>query len=206
MQFSAISNILRQKSVSCLSGEDAHRKMAPEHRFENYTFEPYFPRESAVLLLLYEDNKEANIVFIRRNTYKGHHSGQVCFPGGKKEPKDETIITTALRETKEELGVNTEDIEIIDSLSPLIIPVSNFIVHPFVGITTNTPVFTPNHYEVKEVITFPIKELCDPKRIKNTKMIIFEKEVNVPYFDINKNIVWGATAMILNEFIAIISK
>ena len=113
-----------------LPGESAQLKMAPTYRGS-------FPDQkeairAAVLALLYPSGGVAHLVFIKRNEYDGPHSAQVSFPGGAWEEGDDSLEQTAIRETREELGIQ-DDIEILGALTPLHIPVSNFLVYPFVG-------------------------------------------------------------------------
>ncbi len=181
-----------------LPGEKAHIRMLPEGR-QLAKSSGY--KESAVLILLYPKSGNWWTVFMKRNQYNGPHSGQVSFPGGKKDIHDKTLLQTAIRETLEETGINLEKSIIAGVLTPLQIPVSGFIVHPFVAVIDYAPEFSPDKNEVDYLIEVPLIEIFTPSAIKNKKMLIRNIELNVPYFDIRNEVIWGATAMILSEFL-----
>ena len=157
------------------------------------------PLSAAVLVLLYPgENQQVYVLFIQRNFYQGHHSGQISFPGGKKEKFDANLQQTALRETFEEVGVFPEQVNIVKQLTPLYIPVSNFNVSPFLGFLTQTPVFKLDPYEVSKILELNLE------RILTAPLIHFEKEYfgktyQLKSFKIDDIHIWGATAMILSE-------
>jgi 8-oxo-dGTP pyrophosphatase MutT (NUDIX family) len=159
----------------------------------------------AVLILLYEEGNTIKTCFIERTQYDGVHSGQIAFPGGKKEA-DETLEQTALREAEEEIGVNASDVVILGRLTELYIPPSNFLVHPFVGTIDYKPDFLPQEAEVAEVVEFSVDDLADV-RLRGQKKIKLSSGsvVETPYFDLHGKIVWGATAMIISEFLEVIN-
>ena len=141
---------LRSKLKNELPGSTAHKIMKPGGRVlrpENGED----PRQSAVMILIYEKEDEPQIIMIKRAEYDGVHSGQIAFPGGKKEKNDTELIETAFRETFEEVGLRKENIDIIGKLSPLWIPVSNMCVHPFVGYYSMKPIFVIQEKEVQQV-------------------------------------------------------
>ncbi len=185
-----------------LPGAQAQFQMAHTKREHLSTCSPDLThyRESAVLVLLYPN--EANklvILLIERSTYNGHHSGQIALPGGKKELTDVDLQATALREFFEETGCELTP-EIIGALSPITIPVSKFIVQPFVAHLKKKPQFSINTHEVNALIEWPIDSLLNPDAIK-TKTIepITGVKLKTPYFDVDGKVLWGATAMMLNE-------
>ncbi len=197
---------LKQQLDNNLPGQAAQAKMASGSRTKFPTI-PSTAKEACVLCLLYLKEKEWHLVLMERvsNNPNDRHSGQMSFPGGKLEI-GETYEEGALRETEEEIGVPREDIKILGKLTPLYIPVSNFHVHPFVGVLTYTPSFIPQESEVKELVEVPISLLLDSnnRRIKDlTIRTVSIKEV--PYFDVYKKVVWGATAMMLSEFVVLIN-
>ena len=207
MTTSIIEN-LRGKLNNNLPGEEAQHKMAPEFRDHRVPqSEVIKNQKSAVLLLLYKKNKRLHTCFIKRPVYNGPHSGQVSFPGGKYEAKDNDLIETALRESFEEIGINKNDINILGSLTPLKIPVSQMEVFPVVGFSNNTPNFKIDNQEVEYIIETDLNHLLKKKNIKKMGFSISNnKTILAPYFDVNNEIIWGATAMMLNEFLEVYKK
>ena len=136
------------------------------------------------------------------------HSGQIGFPGGKYEEIDKNLEATALRESHEEIGIQEQDVQIVGRLSDLYIPVSDFLVHPFVGYLDYAPMFVLQENEVKDILEVDFELFFLPKILKKMDYRINEKMTlrDVPYFDINGHVVWGATAMILGELLAIARK
>ena len=193
-----LANRIEKLISKGLPGEKAHAKMLPEGRMATFS---YSHKESAVLLLLYLKSNSWFIILMKRKEYDGHHSGQISFPGGKKNPLDKSLLQTALRETKEETGVDASGSIIAGALSPVHIPVSGFVVHPFIAVLDYPPVFLPDINEVQYLIEVPLNTLIEPSVFKTKKMQIRNTELNVPYFDIQNEVIWGATAMILNEFL-----
>lgn len=193
---------IRYKLTKPLPGWTSQVKMAPSFRPD------HTPRENCtkagVLLLLYPNLTDLSLILIKRPQYKGIHSGQISLPGGKVETSDKNLIDTALRETEEEIGVPAKFIDVLGTLTPLYIPVSDTEVFPSVGFTGEKPLFEPDPYEVDFLIELPIAQLLKPEIIE-TK-IYQDNKYNgiIPYFNINNNHIWGATAMILSEFIDII--
>lgn len=187
-----------------LPGKTAHNMLMPEGRMlstiNNSTC------HASILILIYPDiNNKEKVILIKRPVYDGHHSGQVGFPGGKLEPSDKSFKMNALRESKEEIGIDPETVKIIGGLSELYIPVSNFLVHPYVGYTHHTPTFKVDKNEVDYIIEFPLIRLID-LRIKIKQEFQIGIKRTIPYFEINNEVVWGATSMILNEFIIILKR
>lgn len=159
------------------------------------------PRESAVMMLIYPWQKEWHTLFMLRPDGQGVHSGQLSFPGGKREG-EETPEETALRETHEEVGIHPDQIEILGSLSEVYIPPSHFIVKPFVGIISEEPDFRENPGEVVELIHYPVEQLLRPGLILEKEIFLpkYKVNFNAPYFDIHGHTLWGATAMMVQEF------
>ncbi|TCK66662.1 8-oxo-dGTP pyrophosphatase MutT (NUDIX family) [Winogradskyella wandonensis] len=187
-----------------LLGEEAHRKLSPPYRLElaeKYKEKRKTASKAGVMALFYPDVKETtHVVFILRKTYKGVHSAQVGFPGGKVEDIDNNLMETALRETEEEIGVPVKQIEVLKTLSPLYIPPSNFIVHPFLGVSKQPLTFTKQDEEVEAVIEVRVNEILEDQNLITTKVpTSYNVDVEVPAFRLNNYIVWGATAMMLSE-------
>ncbi len=158
--------------------------------------------KSSVLVLLYpgKENAQPSFVVTLRSIYNGVHSGQISLPGGRFELTDENLLQTALRETKEEIGIDPEQVTIIGQLTELYIPPSNYLVQPFVGFTTKHPFFFPQQNEVEKIIEIPVHLLLDERNVKEKEIIIGGTQFTAPSFVIDGAIIWGATAMILNEF------
>ncbi|MFT4600779.1 MAG: 8-oxo-dGTP pyrophosphatase MutT (NUDIX family) [Arenicella sp.] len=191
-----------QYALNDLPADLAHKEMYPlrktrnEMKLENEDY-----RTSAVLALMFQEDGETKMILTQRHDYKGKHGGQISFPGGKSEATDQSIEHTALRETQEEIGLPTEDINIIGKLSDVYIPVSQFLVHPFIAYYNGDPTFIRSEYEVKEIITFNTAILLDSDTMsrRNIKTSEGYSLKDIPCFIIEEKIVWGATAIILNE-------
>ncbi|MCU4156064.1 CoA pyrophosphatase [Carboxylicivirga sp. A043] len=185
-----------------LPGKDAQKLMSPSVRFTgNIKYNPETARVSSVLILLYKKDNEWMIPLIQRPTYDGAHSGQVSFPGGKFEQGDCSYLDTALREAEEEIGINRDEVSFITELSSLYIPNSNFIVYPQVCITEIEPVFIPDLREVEEVIEAPVRQLLMPETVHRFTRNINGVRVDAPFYKIDDYVIWGATAMMLSEFL-----
>ncbi len=205
MQFSDFKNILLKINDFKLPGVNSFLKLAPPTRFKQFKegFEAINPDHAAVMLLLYPDkNLNTRMSFILRNKYNGVHSNQVSFPGGKIDKLDDNLSQTAIRETVEELGVNESNINIIKPLTQIYIPPSNFNVQPFVATYDEKPFFYPDSFEVSMVIEPLLEDLFKVKNI-DSLITLQNKNILVPSFNIEGHVVWGATAMILNEFITL---
>lgn len=153
------------------------------------------------MAVFYPDTEDiTHLVLILRKTYRGVHSNQVGFPGGRVELTDKDLEHTALRETEEEVGIPQGDIRVIKQLTKLYIPPSDFWVHPFMGYTNRTPQFIPQESEVEKVLEVNLDEFMDNKSIIQKKLSTsYAKEIEVPAFLLSGHVVWGATAMMLSE-------
>lgn len=185
-----------------LPGVDAQFEMAHVKREKvlanSYESQNYRP--SAVLILLFpNEQQQTSVLLIERMTYNGHHSGQIAFPGGKVEPDDIDLQATALREFFEETGSDTTP-TVIGKLTPVYIPISKFMVQPFVSYVEQKPNFSASAYEVNELIEWEINHLLNPDIIKETTIEPTPGfKLKTPYFDVKGKVLWGATAMMLNE-------
>lgn len=194
---------LEKKFQIPLPGRDAQLRMAHVTR-RLYVEAPTGARQAAVLATLFQKEDHWHVVLIERNANdRDHHAGQISFPGGKAEPDDSSLLITALRETEEEIGIPRQNVKILGSLTDMYIPVSNFQVHPFVGYLDHPPVYRLQEEEVSGVLEVPL-DIFHQKDLRKTTDIPVSKQLtlkNVPYFDIHGKILWGATAMIMNELV-----
>lgn len=191
-----------KNSLINLPGEDAHLEMIPFRKpSSSYRLKYNTVKHSAVMCLIFEKNDELFGLLMERTEDGGAHSGQISFPGGKKEFEDNNLQETALRETHEEIGIPHNSVTVLGELTSVYIPVSNFLVQPFIGAIESDFQLNLSQVEVKSVFDFSIKELLNPdsktlETIKNHKGVNMK---NIPCFSLNNRIVWGATAVILNE-------
>ena len=202
MQFGRFLSILSKLEAHPLPGIEAHRKMIPEIRTIPGLdeIERSKPSRAGVLALFYPDHeRETRFLLTLRASYSGTHSAQVSFPGGKREAGDRDLAHTALRETCEETGVHPNSIVIKRSMTETYIPPSNFLVSPFMGVSSEIPEFRPNH-EVREIIQVKLRDLLDESTLglKNLSTSYMEN-IDVPCFYFGGHFVWGATAMMLSE-------
>jgi 8-oxo-dGTP pyrophosphatase MutT (NUDIX family) len=160
-------------------------------------------REAGVLItLLPHDGAPAVVLTVRRD-HLPDHAGQISFPGGQREG-EETLRDTALREAHEEIGLSPVSVEVRGALTPLYIPPSNFCVHPFVGTVERTASLRPTDDEVRRVLRVPLTHLLAPSTRQVETRRLAGTDVEVPYYDASGHTVWGATAMMLAEFLAVV--
>ncbi len=201
-EFRSSISALKQLLQEDLPGIHSHKKMSPGRHIVKNGLDDY--KKAGVLLLMYIKKNRIYFPLIRRSEYPGTHSGQISLPGGKSESGDSSLVETALRESKEEIGVVADRIEVLGQLSPLYIPVSNYMVYPSIGIYDKKPVFIIDESEVQEVIEIDLFGLVRVRKSSFTTSI-HGIPSKVPCFAIEKSPpIWGATAMILSEFIDII--
>lgn len=198
-------NQLRHALKQKLPGWAAQRRMATEvHR--NARLTPRTDaREAAVLMLLYPHQGEIYLPLIVRPTYPGVHSGQIALPGGKAEEADGSLVITALRETEEEIGVRVSNAQVLGTLSQLYIPPSNMLVTPVVAYAKEKANYHPDFREVVQVLDIALAAFSDPK---NQATVTVKAAANVmleaPGFIIEKRVIWGATAMMMSELLAVL--
>lgn len=202
MLFQELIHRLEQRLQAPLPGETAHqilRAVPVGGSIPKFEFKMP-PRPGSVLILLYAQQGAIKFPLIKRPEYPGAHSGQISFPGGKAEP-DEDPIVTALRESEEEIGISANEVKVIGTLSNFFVMPSNFLVTPVVAVTEDTPQFRPDPYEVAGIIHGNLNELVQEDAIKTTEILAAGRyRLQAPHFFIEDQVVWGATAMILNEF------
>ncbi|MCX7743197.1 MAG: CoA pyrophosphatase [Flavobacteriales bacterium] len=205
-----LANYLKIHLAGELPGQDAQKLMAPANRVATAEYLKNLsvkPRLSAVMLLLFPGiDKIPNILLIERPKYEGVHSGQIAFPGGKKDETDSSLIETALREMREETGYHGP-VEIIGQLSDVYIPPSNFLVSPFVAYTEIRPTWNPAPREVASLIEAPLEFLNNDTCVYEGEFITSGNyKVKAPYFLYEGYKIWGATAIILSELRVILRK
>lgn len=158
------------------------------------------PKLGSVLILLYEENGQIKFPLTKRPEYNGAHSGQISLPGGKAEA-DENKIQTALREGEEEIGVARNSINVIGSLSDFFVIPSNFMITPVVGFVSSKPHYVAQQSEVVKIIEGNLNDLLREDAIQVKEILAARTfRMMAPHFLIENEIVWGATAMMLNEF------
>jgi len=183
-------------------GLDAQFELAPKFR-QKYTqefIEARNARKAAVLALFYPNTEgETCFLLTLRANYNGTHASQISFPGGKLDSSDYSLEDTALREAHEEVGIQPDDVHIFKQMTDVFIPPSNFMVTPFLGLLNYTPILTKND-EVEENIAVLLKDLLNENAFSTTIVTnSYAKKITVPCFNLSNCIVWGATAMMLNE-------
>jgi len=199
--------------------EKAQKLMESSARTKEFSFqykERKKTRVAAVLILLYPfEDENGNEKFdwkmplVLRPQYEGmhNHGGQIGLPGGGREEQDENLMMTAIRETQEEIGVIVPKINILGALSDLYIPPSDSLVTPFVGFLDSKPNFVLDPKEVDRIIEAPLSSLKNPQLRLQKQVTLANKIIlDVPYFALNEDSIWGATAMMLNEFLHLIEE
>jgi 8-oxo-dGTP pyrophosphatase MutT (NUDIX family) len=183
-----------------LPGKIAQYKMAPSDRHKKEQQSNGIYHDSAVAVICYRNNDNWNILLSKRQSGLSHHSNQVSFIGGQYDETDTSLLQTAIRETKEETGVSLNEKEMVCQLTPLIIPTSGFKVFPFVFLLKQKPQWKVNSDEIERLLHISLDNLLALKR----QEIQTDNNLIIPYFIIDNETVWGATAMILNEFIELL--
>ena len=189
-----------------LPGAEAQLSMAPAYRSEINRVSIHEKKcvEAAVLLLLAPYQDAVSIVLTVRQPNLKHHAGQISMPGGRREP-GESLRRTALRECEEEIGLAQADIEVLGQLTPLYIPPTHFCVHPYVAATSVSD-FQPDTREVQRILRLPVGHLNGSGIRRIQKRTFRDREYDVPYYSVENEVVWGATAMMLAEFAAVAAK
>jgi len=183
-----------------LPGEESHQKMRVIYdQSIELPFSKINSTAAAVLILLYQADNEIYFFLTKRTDELKHHKGQISLPGGSQEG-NEKLIDTALRETQEEIGINKTSISIIGTITPLFVPVTGFMIYPFIGYSLNKLNPKPDPVEVATIFSVNISDLLNKENQTTEKRNIRGYDVQVPYFKLNDYQVWGATSMILSEF------
>lgn len=208
MDFEVVLEKLSKRLKAPLPGPLAHEpmratpvgKLVPDFKHNTP------PKPGSVLLMLYPDNGKIMFPLIKRPDYLGAHGSQVSFPGGKAEA-GEDVFETALREGNEEIGIKKEEVKIIGRLSDFFVIPSNFMVTPVVGYVTSSPVLIPDPVEVAYILHGDVEAILPDSAVYQKDILAARQfEMRAPHFLIENEIVWGATAMMLNEFRTILKE
>ncbi len=198
---------MRAALLAPLPGLDAQLRLAPMPRpgWDPHQV-PDGLRDAAGLVLIYPHESRPHVLLTVRGGGLRHHTGQVALPGGAVDD-GESIEAAALREAEEEVGVEAGAVDVAGRLTPLHIPVSGFLLHPVVGVMDHRPAFAPAAHEVARILEVALADLADPAVLRREQRLRERNgqtvPVEVPYFDLQGEKVWGATAMILAEFLAV---
>jgi len=190
---------LQKQLKDKLPGKTAHQEVAPYRNVNFNSAAIEAAKKSAVLILFYPKGNKIFTVLMQRTVYDGKHSGQISFPGGKVEPLDTSIFDTALREANEELGIEKDAVTVLGKLSDVFIPVSNFHVVPVIGYALKAPIFVLEKREVETIIELDIDELKNSILVNKKIKMSNNTLIKVPSFEFSEKIIWGATALMLNE-------
>jgi 8-oxo-dGTP pyrophosphatase MutT (NUDIX family) len=205
MPLKSIEDALRVRLAGTLPGIDAQLRFAPSPTRPGWEA-GYFPsdaRPAAALLLIYPLGEGVAVPLTIRGRGLARHAGQISLPGGATDP-GETLIDAALREASEEIGIDTSTVRVLGELTPVHVLVSGFTLHPIVGVTEQRPDFIAAPGEVEEVLEISLDDLRDASRIRRGTRIREGLAIEYPYFDLLGHQVWGATAMVLGEFICLL--
>ncbi len=194
---------LKRELQQELPGIKSHQRMLPPGRELIPPFGNDAVVQSGVILLLFPEGDGFGTVVIQRPTTMKNHAGQIALPGGKMEKHDRTIIATALRETEEEIGIAASEIRILGQLSPVYVQVSNFIIHPVVAYYEGHPAINIDPSEVADFYKIDLNDLLTPDNLVVHNVETLYGLLAVPGYSINGLFIWGATAMILSEFLEV---
>jgi 8-oxo-dGTP pyrophosphatase MutT (NUDIX family) len=203
----SLPDALRRRLSQPLPGLDAQLRMAPRPLLRpDPTLEPGL-RPAAALLLIYPHADMWHVPLTVRGSGLRHHTGQVSLPGGRLDHPGESVEEAALREAYEEIGVTPAEVEILGRLTAIPVIVSGHLLQPVLGVALRRPTFTVAAPEVERLIELPVSRLLEPDAVaweERVRTIPPHGRMNVPYFEVDGARVWGATAMVLAEFSALI--
>lgn len=203
-EFRSWSEQISTRLDGCLPGRDAQFLLAPRPRFGAYVHQdPREARPAAVFALLVRIQNQPSVLLTRRSTSVKTHRGQISFPGGAVEA-GESALDAALREVHEEIGIERGSIRVLGKLSPLFVAVSGYEVQPFVGALDELGSTAIDGREVAEMLSVPLSRLLDPDTQGEREQVYRGNPVSVPFFKVDRHEVWGATAMMLSELLAVV--
>ena len=198
---------LQDAIATDLLGWEAQKIMSPlvTDRYQESTKDS---KQAAVAVILYPNGEGIiHMIYIKRPAHPlDKHSGQISFAGGQREDGDDSLQVTALREMYEELGIDPESVTVLGQLTSIYVYVSDFYVEPYVVYMDALPKFLLQESEVAYTIEVPLKQLVEQPQLKTTITIRGTELPDVPYYDLNGDVLWGATAMITSELLEIVKK
>ena len=206
MPLKELERTLRVRLAETLPGVEAQMRFAPAPARSGWKA-GHFPedaRTAAALLLVYPGAGGPAVPLTVRASGLTRHAGQISLPGGARDP-GETLAQTALREASEEVGIDPGRVQILGELTPVHVLVSGFTLHPVVGVSHERPAFRAAPGEVDEILEVSLELLQDASRIRRGTRLREGIAIEYPYFDLLGHQVWGATAMVLGEFITVIA-
>ncbi len=205
MPLREIERRLRDRLSGTLPGIEAHLRFVPVPTLDGWRagLFPADARVAAALLLLYPTPTGPALALTVRSSGLARHAGQVSLPGGAVDP-GETLAQTALREASEEIGLDPAAVRLLGELTPVHVLVSGFTLHPLVGVADERPAFRASPAEVDQILEVSLHDLRDASRIRQGTRLREGVAVEYPYFDLLGHQVWGATAMVLGEFICLL--
>ncbi len=206
MNLDAVESLLRDRLAGTLPGVEAQLRFAPFPNSPGWRAGEFPPdaRIAAALLLLYPGDDGVAIPLTVRASTLPRHAGQISLPGGATDP-GETLAEAALREASEEIGIDPSMVRVLGELTPIHVLVSGFTLHPVVGVTDVKPPFQAAPGEVDEIVEVRLEDLRDATRIRTGSRVREGVAIEYPYFDLYGHHVWGATAMVLGEFICLLA-
>ena len=171
------------------------------------SFEDYDPAPpegllpAAVLTPVFEVEGEVNLLFTQRTMFLKDHRGQISFPGGVRDLGDPDLLTTALRETQEEIGLHPGVVEIFGNLQP-VATVTGYWINPFVAQIPYPYDFRLNHHEVMHLLVFPLAAFCVPERWNTGPYRYKDQTIQVCCWKYDDTVIWGATARLLLDLLS----
>jgi 8-oxo-dGTP pyrophosphatase MutT (NUDIX family) len=205
MRLEGVERLLRERLAGTLPGVAAQERFAPFPGRPGWKAGEFPPdaRLAAALLLLYPGEAGVAVPLTVRASTLARHAGQISLPGGATNP-GETLAAAALREASEEIGIDPSAVRVLGELTPVHVLVSGFTLHPVVGVADDRPPFQAAAAEVDEIVEVRLEDLRDASRIRTGTRLREGVAVEYPYFDLYGHHVWGATAMVLGEFVCLL--
>jgi 8-oxo-dGTP pyrophosphatase MutT (NUDIX family) len=205
MRLTVVEDALRRRLAGTLPGAEAQLRFVPTPIRPGWQIGRYpeDARVAAALLLLYPRDREVAIPLTVRASGLARHAGQISLPGGATDP-GEGLSAAALREASEEIGVDPSTVRVLGELTPVHVIVSGFTLHPIVGVTDARPAFSAAPGEVEAIVEVSLTDLRDASRIRTGSHVREGVAIEYPYFDLAGHQVWGATAMVLGEFVCLL--